>query len=249
MNYIVFDLEFNQDILSLKDYYKNKSLYPFEIIQIGAIKLDCNFKTIAMFNRFVKPTIYSNITTFVTKLTGITTEQLQDEKIFPEVLKDYLEFIGEEDAIFCIWGMSDIKELYRNAQFHHINTKMIPSKFINLQPFVSIHLGLSKKDLLGLSYAIRLLNIPITAQFHDAFNDAYYTAELFKEIYNPFISESHYDPTYITVKPRPPKRVVDFDQLMKQFEKMYRRDLTDEEQDMIKLAYKMGKTGQFTNLI
>lgn len=43
MNYILFDLEFNQYFNSLKiDTNITKPKCPFEIIQIGAIKLDEN---------------------------------------------------------------------------------------------------------------------------------------------------------------------------------------------------------------
>lgn len=52
MHYIVFDLEFNQDIPSLREPEPNRTRYPFEIIQIGAVKLDASFQTISTFNKF-----------------------------------------------------------------------------------------------------------------------------------------------------------------------------------------------------
>lgn len=249
MNYIVFDLEFNQDIPSLKEYYKDKSRFPFEIIQIGAIKLDSHFKTVATFNRYVKPTIYSNIATFITELTGITMKQLKDEKPFPIVLKQYIDFIGVEECILCIWGASDVKELFHNISYHQINFKNIPNMYINIQPFTSLYVGLSKTELLRLENAVALLNIPIAHDFHNALYDAYYTAEIFKKVYNQTIQPNRYDPNYVPIKPRPKKRVVDFEQLIKQFEKMYGREMNPEEQGMITLAYKMGKTNQFTKIL
>jgi len=245
MHYIVFDLEFNQDFSSLQAIDIKKHQYLFEIIQVGAIKLDFELNTIDTFNQYIKPSIYTKINPFITELTGITTEQLLTEKSFIEVYKNYIEFINNTDSIFCIWGMSDIKELFKNAEYHQLNNKLLPKMFINLQPHVSINLGIHSKKLLRLQSAVEMLKIPTTYKFHDALCDAFYTAEIFKKIYNSSIQPKLYDPSYVAIKPRQRKRVIDFDKLITQFEKMYARKITQEEQDMIKLAYKMGKTNQF----
>lgn len=245
MHYIVFDLEFNQDIPSLQQSNEKTSHCPFEIIQIAAIKLDENSNTIGTFNRYVKPLIYSQINPFVTELTGITSEQLVVESPFPEIYKSFIEFIDKKDFVFCVWGMSDIKELFRNAAYHQLNEDFLSKKYLNLQPYVSIHLKLSSKKLLNLKHAVESLNIVQAYPFHDALYDAYYTAELFKKIYNPSMQPSLYDANHITLRTKQTKTVIDFDQLLLQFEKMYDRDITKEEQEMIQLAYKMGKTNQF----
>ena len=245
MYYIIFDLEFNQDFLSLQNFDRQNAPYPFEIIQIGAVKLDINFSTIATFDRYVKPSFYREINPFITELTGITTNQLLQEEPFPEVYKAYTEFIGGTDSVFCIWGMSDIKELFRNAAYHQLSNECLPRMFINLQPHVSIHLGLPSKKLLRLQDAVAALTLPISYPFHNAFHDAFYTSEIFKKIYHPSIYPVHYDPLYKPIRQRQRKKQIDFDNLIQQFEKMYNRQMNQEEQDMIKLAYKMGKTNQF----
>lgn len=245
MHYIVFDLEFNQDISSLQHFDQQNARYPFEIIQIGAIKLDSSFQTIDTFNRYIKPTFYQQITPFITELTGITTDQLATEEPFPEVYTAFTEFIGGVDSVFGIWGMSDIKELFRNAKYHELNNELLPRKFINIQPYVSMHFGLPSKRLLRLQDAVSNLQIPITYTFHNAFYDAYYTSEVFKTIYQPSMQPGYYDPSYVPSRKHPQKKQIDFEGLIQQFEKMYQRPMTQEEQDIIKLAYKMGKTNQF----
>ncbi|WMM24899.1 3'-5' exonuclease [Tissierella sp. MB52-C2] len=247
MHYIVFDLEFNQDFSSFQEQNTiiKRSKYPFEIIQIGAIKLDLDFNTIAIFNRYVKPTIYSKVNSFITELTGITTEQLLIQEPFFEVYNAYIEFIGNTESIFCIWGMSDIKELFRSVDYYKLDPNPLPKMFINLQPYASKHLNISEKKLLGLQNAIEMLNIPITYNFHNALYDAYYTAEIFKKIYTSSIQPKLYDPSYIKIRPIQRKKQIDYDSLIQQFRKMYGRDMTEEEQEIIKLAYKMGKTHQF----
>jgi DNA polymerase III epsilon subunit-like protein len=245
MHFIVFDLELNQDFSSLQDLYKTRSSLPFEIIQIGAVKLDSEFNTVDTFNCYVKPTFYSKINSFITELTGITTEQLQSEERFPEIYKAFTKFIDGSDSIFCIWGKSDIKELSRNIEMHQLNSKPLPRRFINIQPYVSIYFNFPPKNLLRLQHAVEALNLPINYTFHNAFYDAYYTAEIFKKVYNSFIQPEIYEPTIITIKPRQPKREIDLDGLLNQFEKMYARKMTQEEKSIILLAYKMGKTNQF----
>ena len=245
MHFIVFDLELNQDFSSLQNQYKIRSSAPLEIIQIGAVKLDSAFNTVDTFNRYIKPTIYTRINPFVTELTGITIEELESEEQFPEVYMDYIKFIDSTDSIFGIWGTSDIKELFRNVEIHNLSSKMLPRRYINIQPYVSMHFNLSPKKQLRLQHAVEALNLPIKDTFHDAFYDAYYTAEIFKKIYNSFMQPKIYDPTSITIKQRPPKRQLDQEGLLNQFEKMYARKMTKEEQDIILLAYKMGKTNQF----
>lgn len=252
MNYIVFDLELNQDFSNImideKDitYQINrKTLYPFEIIQIGAIKLDSDYHTISTFNRFIKPTVYAKVSPFVTELTGINTEQLLMEETFPNVYKAFQDFIDDANSIFCTWGMYDMKELYRSTKYHQLDSNSLPKKYINIQPYASLHFGLSSKKLLRLQTVVESLNIPIKQAFHDALSDAYYTSEVFKKIHHSYMEPKTYDPEKIVTRPSKPKKTIDVDSLIKQFEKMYHREFTEEEKGIILLAYKMGKTHQF----
>lgn len=190
MNYIVFDLEFNQDIASLQNFDKNSTHYPLEIIQIGAIKLDPDLNPTGTFNRYVKPTFYTRISPFVSEFTGITDEQLQNGNLFPDVYKAFLDFINETDSVFCIWGMADIKELIKNAEYHNLYN-LLPQMIINLQPYASLYLKIPSRNMLRLSYVVELLNIPITYTFHNAFHDALYTAAILKKIYNSTIRPYH----------------------------------------------------------
>lgn len=240
MQYIVFDLEFNQDFNE-----KNLASYPNEIIQIGAVKLNSKFDFIDNFSRYVKPTLYSNINPYVEELTGISMEKLLSEQSFPDIYQDFIKFIGQSDTVFCVWGMADIKELFKNVKYFKLDQDLLPKKYINLQPYVSKHFGLSSKKLLQLKKAVELLCIPITHEFHDALNDAYYTAAILKIIYNRSIKPMIYDPDYVKTRPRQRKIIIDFEGLIKQFEKMYLRPMSQEEQEIIKLAYQMGRTQQF----
>ena len=244
MIYIIYDLEFNQKI---KDSIENEnnqfSTIPFEIIQIGAIKLNENFETISTFNSLIKPTIYKTIHPIVETLTKITDDQVSSCKDFISVYKDFINFIGNDEIILCVWGIVDIKELIRNIKFYNLSASQI-SRYIDIQAYASKYLKTEKKSKIGLKNAIELLNIPIEGDFHNAFYDAYYTAEIFKIIHDHNMKPI----VYISSPERKSaqhKEKIDLISLIEQFEKMYNREMSEEEKSIIKLAYIMGKTGQF----
>jgi len=251
MNYIIYDLEFNQknnssaevNNSSIETEVNNICNIPFEIIQIGALKLNESFQTISTFNTLIKPTVYKTIHPFVENLTKITNDMVASCKDFVHVYEDFLKFIGNDEIILCVWGAADIKELVRNIKFYNLSTSYVP-KYFDIQKYASKYLKAPGKSRIGLRNAIELLNIPIEGEFHDAFNDAYYTAEVFKLIYNDNIKPMIYTPA----PPRrisQPKEKIDAISLINQFEKMYNREMSEEEKSIIKLAYMMGKTRQF----
>lgn len=250
MNYIIIDLEFNQALNTSGNGINYK--LPFEIIQIGLIKLDNHFNTVSTMNSLIKPEIYQTLNPYVEKLTGISMNDLSLSKSFKEVF-DGLTKLFDDESVLCVWGVSDIKELYRNTLYHGLDVSQLPKLYINVQRQASNKLNLKKGMNIGLSSATEIFDIPTSYNFHDAFYDALYTAELFKKInssnsnegssssLNKLISPYSYNNSRNTE----PKTKLDKDSLFNQFEKMFSRELTDEEKSMIELAYKMGKTSQF----
>jgi inhibitor of KinA sporulation pathway (predicted exonuclease) len=250
VKYVVYDLEFNQkdnspvegNIDSEKTKHKVSSNMPFEIIQVGALKLDKNFETLSTFNRLVKPTLYKSIHPFIENLTKITNDMVDSCEGFISVYEDFLDFIGDDEIILCVWGLADVKELIRNIKFYDLPATYI-SKYIDVQKYASKFLKYPKSSRIGLKNAIELLGIPFEGEFHDAYNDAHYTAEIFKLIY----SHRRIKPSVYTPPTRisQPKEKIDMVSLINQFEKMFGREMSEEEKSIIKLAYTMGKTRQF----
>jgi inhibitor of KinA sporulation pathway (predicted exonuclease) len=248
MNYIVFDLEFNQGYNFEKE---PKTVInpkcPFEIIQIGAVKMNENFETVGTLDILVKPELYTTLNPFVKEITGLTMEELDRGTSFKEMYKEFIEFIKSDRSILCVWGVADIKELFRNIQYHELDTSLLTTEYINIQSCASKVFNCKKGINIGLGTAAELLEIPIVGSFHNAFNDAYYTAEVFKKIYTKEIKPKLYTPNKNTRLKRPDtqRHKIDTYNLIKQFEKMFNREMTTEEISIIKLAYIMGKTHQF----
>jgi inhibitor of KinA sporulation pathway (predicted exonuclease) len=251
LNYIVFDLEFNSEfgknkLKSNKEEPKIDRICPFEIIHIGAVKLDENFKMVSGFNKLVKSEIYDKINPFVEKLTGINMDQLTNAESFDIVYTEFLDFIGNDKSIFCIWGLSDIKELFRNVEYHNLNTQKLSKEYINVQLYASKYFKFPKGTNIGLSKAVELFDIHFKDSYHNAFNDACYTSEVLKKIFNNSVEICTYTYTKISKRIKiEAKTQLNEGALFSQFEKMYNRKLTEEEKSMIKLAYKMGNTNQF----
>ena len=64
MNYIVMDLEWNQG----SPAEPTRRLMPFEIIEIGAMKLNQDRKIISEFSELIKPQVYHEMHQITSKL-------------------------------------------------------------------------------------------------------------------------------------------------------------------------------------
>ncbi len=248
MKYVIFDLEFNQGF----DNFLNKTVSnedcPFEIIQIGAIKLDKNFNIIDKFNSYIKPNLYKKIHPFVSKITGITLDTVKKAPNFNEVYNNFLDFLGDDEIVFGIWGGTDIKELFRNISYNKLDCNKLSNKYINIQNYASTFLKNPSGKSIGLQNAITLLNVEQNKNYHDAFNDAYYTYEIFRRVYSKNIKIETFNLSSLRKKQRSrtrTKKVVDNKRLFKEFKTILNRDLTDSEKRIIYLSYTMGKKGEF----
>ena len=81
MNYIVFDLEWNQSPDGKK--CTNKKL-PFEIIEIGAVKLDEERKPADTFHRIIRPQVYSWIHDSIHEVIHVDYKDLLNGVSFPQ---------------------------------------------------------------------------------------------------------------------------------------------------------------------
>lgn len=173
MNYIILDLEWNQSNTGKSENFP----LPFEIIEIGAIKLNDNREKTDEFSELIKPQVYHEMHRITEKLIHLQIEQLEEGRPFPEVMEEFREWWGE-DYIFCTWGPLDLAELQRNIQYYHMEPIADrPFKFLDVQKLFSIACE-DRKSRRTLEYAIDFLEIEKDIPFHRAFSDAYYTAKI-----------------------------------------------------------------------
>ncbi len=197
MYYIVCDYEFNQ-AYDFEHDQKTKSnpLCPFEIIQIGAVKLSEDFEEVGEFNLLLKPTLYPKLNPYVSKLTGITEESLNNDtaKTFDDGIRQFAEFCGQDRPVLCVWGKNDVSTLFKNIEYNETAGVELPIEYINIQEYASRKLKHYSGTHIGLKRAIEQLNIDLGISYHDALNDAKYTAEIFKIYKNIKIPIAKYSP-------------------------------------------------------
>lgn len=184
MNIIVMDLEWNQNSVGKKDRSSDKPI--FEIIEIGAVKLNEDYEIIDKFSQLIKPQIYHTMHRITADLIHLQMQELKNGKDFSSVMKEFLDWCGE-DYIFVTWGPLDLLELQRNMKYYDLEPLSEgPLKFYDAQKLFS--LGIMKdKTRKTLEFAIDYFEIEKDIPFHRAYSDAYYTAKVFKKIVNPSV--------------------------------------------------------------
>lgn len=175
MNYIVLDLEWNQSNTGLE---KEVPKLPFEIIEIGSIKLSDTCVMISEFSELIKPQVYREMHHITSKLIHMQMQELERGRPFVEIMQEFLEWCGDEEYVFCTWGTLDLMELQRNMQFYEMTPLSDrPIAFLDVQKLFSIAYE-DRKQRRSLEYAVDFLKVEKDIPFHRAFSDAYYTAKI-----------------------------------------------------------------------
>ena len=211
MNYIVLDLEWNQG-----NPQREPEVYgvPFEIVEIGAIKLNEDKKMIGEFNRLVKPQLYHELNRITRKLIHLQMAQLEHGRPFPKVFEEFREWCGE-DFLFCTWGPLDLEELQKNMKYYDLEPLSDrPLKFYDVQKLFSIAFE-DRKTRRSLEYAVDFLRIDKDIPFHRAFSDAYYTAKVLAEITDQNVLKCYSFDTFIKPKTRKEEIKITFDNYAK----------------------------------
>lgn len=176
MNYIILDLEWNQPAKGKA--FEEKEL-PFEIIQIGAVKLDEKGSILDTFNCIVHPVVYKKLHSAVKEVVALTDEELKNGETFQEAFSKLMQFC-ESDYIFCTWGSQDLWQLQQNMQYYHIeNAFPKVMKYYDVQKLFSIVFEDGKLRR-TVEHAVDVFSIEKDLPFHSAVNDARYVARLFQ---------------------------------------------------------------------
>ncbi|MHC1785886.1 MAG: exonuclease domain-containing protein [Christensenellales bacterium] len=179
MQYIVVDLEWNQPLSRLSSAFRRVGdRLMFEMIQIGAVKLDAQRRMIGSFSSLITPQYYLKLHPRIRRITGITQEDLADAPTFHEALERFAAWCGE-DAVLLTWGSDDISVFQQNLDFFKSKRSLPP--FYDLQKLYAQQHEEGKLHR-GLQAALNYYEIMATDEhpFHSAVDDAYYTALVFQ---------------------------------------------------------------------
>ncbi len=176
---IVVDFEFNP----VADP-EIKLMMHNEIIEIGAIKLDSDNKTVDKFKEYIKPRM-NGILPKITKITGISDDTVAESGSFEEVLDKFCVWSGGNSRFYS-WSGTDSRVLIDEMLYKLGEDSEMYAVFgghwVDLQKIYQRIMGFHKS--MGLSNALGTLKICFEGKEHGALADALNTAEVLKVLYD-----------------------------------------------------------------
>ena len=166
---IVFDLEWNQS-----SYTPNHRM-PHEIIEIGACRVDRDYRVTDTFSRLIRPRLYKKLDKHIRQVTGMTEAELETGGDFSDVFGEFVAWCGE-DAQLVTWGRDDFPVLRRNAAFYQSPMPFEPPLDAQLV-FGGACLGACHQQM-NLHAALEHQGVAVEVPAHRAVYDAQCTAAL-----------------------------------------------------------------------
>lgn len=161
---IIMDLEWNRG-------YDTKPLN--ELLQIGAVRLDSLNGPIAdVCDLYIRPSVHKKFDMGAKKLPELR-RSLDSALTFPEAAERFRAWCGAETE-FAVWGNDDFHILNENCA-HWKLPPFEPSAIYDLQAIFSRAVG-GEGVQIALWRAVAYRNIPEIFDYHNALNDAMYTA-------------------------------------------------------------------------
>lgn len=174
MNYVIFDLEWNQPADEASTI-KEPVYLSGEIVEIGAVKLDASFCPMDEIRLFIKPQYYTKMHKQIAALTGIHDRDLANNGIsFPEAYEKFIKWCGDEYA-FMTWSMNDMPMLIDNMNLHNLDISDLPECY-DVQRIFSREV-MRGETRYSLDTALTLLR-ETGDKSHDALHDARNTAKV-----------------------------------------------------------------------
>lgn len=160
---IIIDLEWNRsyDKIPLE-----------EILQIGAVRVErLGGPILDTFTVFIRPQVHKKLNRTAKTLPELQNS-LRSTVSFASALKSFNDWCGGE-TVFADWGGDDFDVLRQNCAYWGLPTPR-PAQLIDLQAAFSLRLGASQG--MALYRAVEYCGIPASFTYHNALNDAMYTA-------------------------------------------------------------------------
>jgi len=180
-NYIVFDLEWNQSARGKEDSAPD---FPFEIIEIGAVKLDEAFQMTGEFHRLIRPQVYTKMHYAISEVTHMDMEELKSRgEEFPAAAQSFVEWCraGADEVVYCTWGSMDLMELQRNFKYYGMeNPFPKPLFYYDVQKLYGLFYRDGDKP--SLDAAVDDLELLEDRPFHRALDDAWYTGKVLQKL-------------------------------------------------------------------
>jgi len=173
-NIMVLDLE-----MTMPSYnFKGKGFKP-EMIQAGFIVLDGEGDEICRYSNYIKPKLVSKLSKRVEDFLGISQEVFDAKAIsYSQFYEDFEEVLDNYNPAILVYGKNDIIVVNDSYTINDMPSLKEKTRFINLCQLIKSHYDLRNDPGLFKLYKIYYDNDDV--QIHDAFNDSWVTAKVFK---------------------------------------------------------------------
>lgn len=193
MKHIIIDLEMNK---ISKTYREERFICGMETIQIGAIVLDDQYQEIGSFNTLVKPQYNDRIEPYYSKLTGITTEMVQNAPGFETAIRMFFSWCASMDeARIHQWSESDLDQVRKELALKQIQLEpeylSLLEDWNDFQKEFGDELHISRS--LSLKTAVDMAGLDFDGEAHNALNDARTTAALLRTVHTPALRQAALD--------------------------------------------------------
>lgn len=157
-----------------------------EVIEIGAAKLDGDFRLVDTISILVRPQIGKKLRGRTKDLTHITNEDVLTGKLFPDALYEFSQWVGDEDNTFLTWGDGDIRVLSKNNEYFTKSSELkFMKNYADAQKYCQQFLKPKPNQQIGLSAACEQLGVDIEAfSHHRALDDSLMTVECIKKVFD-----------------------------------------------------------------
>lgn len=151
--------------------------FPFEIIEIGAVKLDEDFQMVDEFHRLIRPQVYRQMHYMISEVTHMNMEELNAQGMeFSLAAEEFLDWCGE-NPVFCTWGSMDLTELQRNMAYYNMERPFpFPLLYYDVQKLYGLFVAEGAR--MSLDGAVEQQGLLEKRPFHRALDDAYYTGRV-----------------------------------------------------------------------
>ena len=181
MNLIVFDLEWNIGYQPKTFMYHGTELtLRGEIIQIGAARINARGDVLDTFEVNLRPRIFRKLQHHIAKVTGLSQGDLDAGLPMRDGLQKFLDWAGP-DAELAEWGLDDVPVLKQNLFLVGLDENW-PDRWYDLQRTFLQAYPRKEGEGLTLESVVDRLGIPKEEPFHNALDDALYTAKVCRKL-------------------------------------------------------------------
>ncbi|MEO0601808.1 MAG: 3'-5' exonuclease [Myxococcota bacterium] len=148
-----------------------------EIIEIGAVRYPPDDRP--PFQGIVKPRRHPTLSDFCIQLTGITQDEVDGGRSFPEVYADFLVWCGPPGGVVGSWGSFDHRQFARDCRRYEL--PLPPWQPLNLKRWfarIARKRGAPRRGWMSLANALAYAGLAFEGTPHRALTDATNTGRL-----------------------------------------------------------------------